>query len=284
MATETGRTIAFGVRRMAIQPLNNTGGVTAGIPIVIDTPEEVMLKFDVVLEDVRGGSYPLPIAADVKELKVEVSGKLLDAPPAFTSLLHAGTYTKNTTSGPALDALGIYNVVGSSVASRLSVTAAAGAVTGDYAVVATAANTYVVYDMVKGTVSASVTTSMSMSTMDTASVTGVTITTAMGTFTVNDAANFHIVNVGAAGAGFTAIQEMVSGPLTGPMTPPQARVIADCVRRNIVYRYIGHYHEFEGTSLPLGQGKYVVPDFKARLLTPPPGSTVTQAYRFDYVA
>src|SRR6266496_399022 len=120
MGTETARSIAFGVRRCAFQPLNNAGGVPLGVPIVLDTQESLEFKIDVSLEEIRGGAYPLPLAADVKEMKAELSGKNVDCPPTLMSLMTAGTYTLNSTSGPAADALGVYNVIGSSVASRIS--------------------------------------------------------------------------------------------------------------------------------------------------------------------
>lgn len=281
---ETGRTIAFSIKDFAIQPLNATN-LAIGQPITIDTPDTVELKVDVTLEDIRGGPYLLPLASDPKEMKVELSGKLTDAPYSLMSLLQVGQYSKVTSVGPALDPLGVYNLQGTSVATRVSITAAAApAVTGDYAVIATGTQQYTLYDLNTGKAATPVTTSGGGTTTDTTSVPGVTISTAAGTFVLNDAGNFHITNVGQAGGGFTPIQEIVKGPGTYPVTPAQCRITGQCQRRGLIYRFMLYYTELEGVTLPMGQGKYVIPDFKARVLQPPFGSTFSEAYRLDYVA
>lgn len=281
---ETGRTIAFSIKDFAVQPLNATN-LSIGVPINIDTPESVELKVDVALDEIRGGAYLLPLAADPKEMKVELSGKLTDAPYALMSLLQAGQYSKVTAAGPALDPIGVYNLQGTSVGTRVSITAVVNpAVTGDYAIVFTAAQSYTVYDLNTGKAATPVATSAGGTTTDTASVAGVTISTAAGVSVANDCGNFHITNVGQAGGGMTAIQEIVKGPGTYPVTPPQVRITGQAQRRGLIYRFMLYYCEVSGVSLPMGQGKYVIPDFKAILLQPPFGSTFTEAYRLDYVA
>jgi hypothetical protein len=281
---ETGRTIAFSVKHFAVQPLNGTN-LAIGVPITIDTPETAELKIDVTLDEIRGGAYLFPLAADPKEMKGEFSFKLTDCPYGLASLLLNGAYTKVTAAGPALDALGVYNLQGTSVATRCTVTpVAAPAVTGDYAIVATAAQAYSVYDLSTGKAAASVTTMSGMTTTDTTSVPGVTISTASGTFIVNDAGNFHIVNVGGAGGGMTAIQETVTGPSSYPVTPPQVRITGQAQRRGTIWRFMLYYCELEGIALPMGQGKYVVPDGKARILQPPFNSSFSAPYQLSYVA
>lgn len=381
---ETGRTIAFSVKDMALQPLN-ASNLAIGVPITIDTLDTAELKIDVTLEELRGGAYLLPIAADVKEMKVELSAKLTDMPYAAASLFVAGTYsnsnpptvaptgtpaaggaltagtytleytwltkdgfetgpspvsgnvvlsggnlqisvgavtppgwvqavrwyfasgpstgftvqnstgaafTLNTAgnavgppaaTGPRLDPIGDYNVVGTTVGTRLAVgPVASPAVTSDFAVVATGAQAYNVYDLNTGKF-VSGTTVIGGNT-DSTSVPGVSLVWSAGTFNVGDVANFHIVNIGGAGGGFTAEQELVKGPGTYPVTPPQVRITGQAQRRGTIFRFMLYVCEISGVALPMGQGKYVVPDFKACVLTPPFGSAFTESYRLDYVA
>lgn len=381
---ETGRTIGFSVKDFALQPLN-ASNLAIGVPITIDTPESAELKIDVALEELRGGAYLLPIAADVKEMKVELSAKLTDMPYAAASLFVAGTYsnsnpptvapvaaftaggaltagtytltytwvtkdgfetgpspasgnvvlsggnlqiavnavtplpgwvasvkwyfasgpstgftvqnngsafTLNTAgngtgppaaTGPRLDPIGDYNVIGTSIATRLTVgPVVAPALTSDYAIVATGAQAYNVYDLNTGKFVSG--TTIAGGNTDSTSVPGVSLVWSAGAFTVGDVGNFHITNIGGAGGGFTAEQELVKGPATYPVTPPQVRITGQAQRRGLIFRFMLYVCEISGVALPMGQGKYVIPDFKACVLQPPFGSAFSEGYRLDYVA
>src|SRR5258708_35721804 len=106
MGAEPGRTIAFSVRLLSLIPLSAAGGLVAGVPIVPDTLQEAHFKIDVTLEDIRGGAFLLPLASDAKEMKGELSAKLVDTPPQIVGLTAAGTYSKVTVAGTAVPADG----------------------------------------------------------------------------------------------------------------------------------------------------------------------------------
>jgi len=103
----------------------------------------------------------------------------------------------------------------------------------------------------------------------------------MGTFVSGDTANFHIVNVGASGFETAASQETVAGPTSFPVTPPQIRAYGDCVRRGVLYRFMITLLELEGSGWVMGQGKYVMPELKARVLQPAGGGS---PWRLDRVS
>lgn len=278
---ETARSIAFSVRKLVIQPLNNGNGVTAGVPIVVDTPESVEIKLDVALDEVRGGAYLFPLAVDPKEMKLELMGKLTDCPPTLLGLLTIGTYSKNVVAGPQLDAGSLVNIVGSSVVPRLTITTPGAPVSGLYAVVASDTTHYQVYDMSTGKAAAAVL--ITGGGTDTASITGVTITFTTGVFVAGDVANFEILNIGAAGVTGDASAETVLGPSSFPSTPPQCQIVADATRRGVIYQWILYYAVLEGVAFPMKQGGYVVPDFKARIQQPPFGAPQTP-WRYRRVA
>ena len=60
---------------------------------------------------------------------------------------------------------------------------------------------------------------------------------------------------------------------------------AKATRRGAWFKFILYWCELEGISFPMGQGKYVAPDFKARVLQPPYNTTGTNAqpWRFDLI-
>lgn len=261
---ETARSIAFSVRKLAIQPLNNAGGVSLGVPIVIDTLQSADLKIDVTLEAIRGGAYLFPLGLDPKEMKGELTAKLTDSPPTLITLLTAGSYVKVTVGGGQLDANGVQNVIGTSVSARISVSAAAAAVNGNYAVVASSTSQYQVYDLNTGSPKAAVT----IPGTDTTSIPNVTITSTAGSFVSGDVANFSIINPGGSGTGET-MAETVQGPTGYPVTPPQVRILGDATRRGVLYEFVLYYAELYGVAYPLKQGGYVVPDIKAEILQPP---------------
>lgn len=271
---ETARSIAFSVRKLAIQPLNNAGGVSLGVPIVIDTLQSADLKIEVTLEAIRGGAYLFPLGLDPKEMKGELTAKLTDSPPTLITLLTAGAYTKQSVAGVQVDPIqnpagATQNVIGTSVGTRCTITAvAAPAVNGNYAIVVSAAQVYAVYDLNTGKAAANVTTALGTPTTDTTSVAGVTITTAAGTFTVGDVGNFSIINVGGSGTG-ESLGETVQGPTGYPVTPPQVRILGDATRRGVLYEFVLYYAELYGIAYPLKQGGYVVPDIKAEIIQPP---------------
>lgn len=283
MGAETGRSIAFSVRNLTVVPINNAGGWTVGQPIAIDTLQEAQIKLDLTLEDIRGGAYLAPLAADIKEFKGEVSAKLTDTPPALVSLLNAGTYTKSVAAGAALSTDGVTNLQGTSVSTRCTITPGTGA-TGDWVIIANAVNQYTVYNIQTGAAGVPVTTSTSSGTNDTVSVPGATIVTAAGSFTVNDVGTFTLFNVGASGSGQT-ILETVVGPSAYPVVPPQARLFGTAMRRGVQFKWILYWTELEGIAYPMGQGKFVVPDFKARIVQQPYNAPApSQLWRFDMVA
>lgn len=279
---ETARTLTFSVRKMVIQPLNNAN--LLGVPVTLDTVESVDLKFDVTMEMIRGGAYLLPLGIDPKEMKIELTGKLTDCPPSMFQFSLLGTYAKVTAAGPVLDSDGVVNMLGTSVGTRCSVSAASPAVNGRYTIQATAAQSYQVYDWSTGKAATAVTTQLSSSTTDTASVSGVTITTAAGTFTANDVGNFEIINPGQSGATDGPLAETIAGATSYPVTPPQAQILADATRRGVMYQFLLYYCITEGIGVPLGQGKYAVPDFKAQVQVPPYGAASQVPYRYRRVA
>lgn len=280
MGQETGRSIAFSVRNLSVVPLNQPNGLTVGAPIALDTLQEAQFKLDLTLEDLRGGAYLAPLAADIKEFKGELSAKLVDTPPALVSLLNAGTYTKSTSPGPVLSSDGLQNIQGTSISARITVTTPGTPVTGDYVIVATTTSQYVVYNVATGVASAAFT----IPGTDSVSVTGVTLTSTAGTFTVGDAATFTVFNVGNSGSGQTVLESVV-GPTTYPVIPPQARIFGTAMRRGVQFKFILYWTELEGIAYPMGQGKFVVPDFKARVLQQPYNAPAPgQLWRFDMVA
>jgi len=286
MGAETGRSIAFSVKNLAVVPLpGNLGGLSAGVPIAIDTPMSAEIKIDLTLEEIRGGAYLFPLAADIKEMKAELSAKLTDTPPALVSLLTGGSYTKVVATGPALTSDGVQNIQGTTVGARCVVTTPGTPVNGDYAIVATAAQSYTVYDLSTGKPATAVTTSSTVATVDTTSVAGVTITTGFAptAFVANDAGTFSVVNIGSGQSG-VSINETVIGPIAYPVVPPQARLYGIATRRASVFKFILYYTELEGLAYPMKQGGYVESDFKARVLTPPYNAATLQPWRFDLVA
>lgn len=291
MGAETQRTIAYSIKNLTLVPLpGNLGGLSAGVPIAVDTLEEASLKIDVTLEEIRGGSYLFPLAADIKEMKGELTAKLTDTPPALMTLLTGGSYTKSAAAGPVLSSDGVTNLQGTSVGTRCSVTTPGTPVNGDYVIVATAVQSYTVYNLATGVAATAVVTSSTATTTDTTSITGVTITTAFSptnAFTANDAASFSVYNVGGSGSGQT-ILETVIGPTPSqhPVVPPQVRCFGVATRRNVWYKFILYWTELEGISYPMGQGKYVTPDFKARILQAPFNALGANLnpWRFDLIA
>jgi hypothetical protein len=66
-----------------------------------------------------------------------------------------------------------------------------------------------------------------------------------------------------------------------PVVPPLVRIFGDTTRRGVVYRFMANSVILEGSAWDLGQGKYLVPELKGRVLQPAAG---TAPWRMDRVS